>query len=76
VDQFLIDPAQLHPLANLSKDTLEYLQLEDSVLSDLPGSRSALPSRGWSDDLCYGTGVTYLTALGIGKFLWIGQDNL
>lgn len=67
VDQFLVDPAQLHPLANLSKDTLEYLQLEDSVLSDLPGSRSALPSRGWSDDLCYGTGVTYLSALGIGK---------
>ena len=66
VSQFLIDPAQLHPLANLSKDTLEYLTLEDSVLSDLPGNRSALPSRGWSDDLCYGAGVTYLAALSMG----------
>jgi len=51
---------------NLSKDTLDYLTLEDSVLSDLPGGRSALPSRGWSDDLCYGTGCTYLVALGTG----------
>jgi mitochondrial import inner membrane translocase subunit TIM23 len=42
------------------------LTLEDSALSDLPGSQSALPSRGWSDDLCYGTGVTYLTALSAG----------
>ncbi|EME45585.1 hypothetical protein DOTSEDRAFT_171083 [Dothistroma septosporum NZE10] len=60
------DPAALHPLAGLNKDTLDYLTLDDDVLSDLPGSRSLLPSRGWSDDLCYGTGVTYLTALSIG----------
>ena len=60
------DPAALHPLAGLNQDTLDYLNLDDSALSDLPGSRSILPSRGWSDDLCYGTGVTYLTALGIG----------
>jgi mitochondrial import inner membrane translocase subunit TIM23 len=60
------DPAQLHPLAGLNQDTLDYLSLEESALSDLPGSRSALPSRGWSDDLCYGTGVTYLSALTIG----------
>ncbi|KAF2261577.1 mitochondrial import inner membrane translocase subunit tim23 [Lojkania enalia] len=63
---FLYDPSQLHPLAGLNKDTLDYLTLEDSVLSDLPGSRSALPSRGWSDDLCYGTGVSYLSALSVG----------
>ncbi|KAF2456350.1 mitochondrial import inner membrane translocase subunit tim23 [Lineolata rhizophorae] len=60
------DPSTLHPLAGLNQDTLDYLTLEDSALSDLPGSRSALPSRGWSDDLCYGTGVTYLSALTIG----------
>lgn len=60
------DPSALHPLAGLNQDTLDYLNLDDSALSDLPGSRSLLPSRGWSDDLCYGTGVTYLTALGIG----------
>ncbi|EMC99391.1 hypothetical protein BAUCODRAFT_137574 [Baudoinia panamericana UAMH 10762] len=60
------DPAALHPLAGLNQDTLDYLSLDDSALSELPGSRSILPSRGWSDDLCYGTGVTYLSALSIG----------
>src|SRR2546429_485213 len=62
----LPDASQLHPLAGLNQQTLDYLSLDESALSDLPGSRSALPSRGWSDDLCYGTGVTYLTALSIG----------
>lgn len=57
------DPATLHPLAGLNQDTLDYLSLDDSNLSSLPGSRSALPSRGWSDDLCYGTGTTYLAGL-------------
>lgn len=65
-DSFLFDANQLHPLANLNTDTLDYLTLEDSVLSELPGARSAIPSRGWSDDLCYGTGITYLSALTIG----------
>lgn len=62
----LPDYSQLHPLAGLNPSTLSYLNLEESALSDLPGSQSALPTRGWSDDLCYGTGVTYLTALSIG----------
>jgi import inner membrane translocase subunit TIM23 len=60
------DPSELHPLAGLNQETLDYLSLEDSALNELPGSRSALPSRGWSDDLSYGTGTTYLTALTIG----------
>lgn len=60
------DPTELHPLAGLNQETLDYLTLEDSALDELPGSRSALPSRGWSDDLCYGTGTTYLTALTLG----------
>lgn len=62
----LPDPSRLHPLAGLNQDTLDYLTLDESALSDLPGSQSALPSRGWSDDLCYGTGVTYLSALTFG----------
>jgi mitochondrial import inner membrane translocase subunit TIM23 len=62
----LPDVSQLHPLAGLNQQKLDYLSLDESTLSDLPGSRSALPSRGWSDDLCYGTGVTYLTALTMG----------
>ena len=69
------DPSQLHPLAGLNQETLDYLSLEDSALSDLPGSQSALPSRGWSDDLCYGTGVTYLTALTLGG-AWGLQEGL
>lgn len=60
------DPTQLHPLAGLNQDTLDYISLEDSALDQLPGDRSVLPSRGWSDDLCYGTGTTYLAGLTIG----------
>jgi import inner membrane translocase subunit TIM23 len=60
------DVSELHPLAGLNQDALDYLTLEDSALDQLPGSRSALPSRGWSDDLCYGAGTTYLTALTAG----------
>ncbi|KAK8089397.1 hypothetical protein PG997_004358 [Apiospora hydei] len=36
-------------------ESLEYLTLEDSALTDLPGAQTAIPSRGFSDDLCYGT---------------------
>lgn len=60
------DPSGLHPLAGLNQDTLDYLSLEDTALDETPGSRSVLPSRGWSDDLCYGAGTTYLAALTIG----------
>ncbi|RYP07270.1 hypothetical protein DL764_002585 [Monosporascus ibericus] len=79
VDSFLnpsafADPSQLHPLAGLNKESLEYLALEDSTLSDPPG-HSAIPSRGFSDDLCYGTGITYLTALSIGG-AWGLQEGL
>lgn len=80
VDAFLksssfADPSQLHPLAGLNKESLEYLTLEDSVLSDLPGAQSVIPSRGFSDDLCYGTGITYLTALTLGG-AWGLQEGL
>lgn len=80
VDSFLnastfADPTQLHPLAGLDKDTLDYITLEDSAVSDLPGAQSVLPSRGFTDDLCYGTGVTYLTALTLGG-AWGLQEGL
>lgn len=54
------DPAKLHPLADLG-DKLDYLLLDDDKTSDLPGAQTAIPSRGWSDDLCYGTGTMYLS---------------
>lgn len=69
------DPSQLHPLAGLNKDTLEYLSLEDSALSELPGGQSVIPSRGFTDDLCYGTGSTYVSGLAIGG-AWGLQEGL
>jgi import inner membrane translocase subunit TIM23 len=54
------DPAKLHPLAGLG-DNLDYLLLDEAKLQELPGGQSALPSRGWSDELSYGTGTTYLS---------------
>ena len=51
------DPARLHPLAQLDKDVLDYIQIEEDEVKD----HGALPTRGWTDDLCYGTGATYLT---------------
>jgi mitochondrial import inner membrane translocase subunit TIM23 len=69
------NPSQLHPLAGLDKGALEYLTLDESVLSDLPGGQSVLPSRGFTDDLCYGAGITYLTALSIGG-AWGLQEGL
>ncbi|KAI0033675.1 Tim17/Tim22/Tim23/Pmp24 family-domain-containing protein [Vararia minispora EC-137] len=62
------DPAKLHPLAGLG-DQVDYLLLDDDKLSATPGSETAIPSRGWSDDLCYGTGTMYLGGLASGG-LW------
>ncbi|KAH8832401.1 Tim17-domain-containing protein [Flagelloscypha sp. PMI_526] len=62
------DPTKLHPLAQLG-DKLDYLLLEDEKTSEVPGADTALPTRGWSDDLCYGTGTMYLGGLAVGG-LW------
>ncbi|KAI0295999.1 Tim17-domain-containing protein [Russula brevipes] len=59
------DPAKLHPMASLGGQ-LDYLVLDDDKTNDLPGSGTAIPSRGWSDDLCYGTGTMYLGGLALG----------
>lgn len=61
------DTSRLHPLAGLEKG-VEYMDLEDEQLSTMEGSQGLIPSRGWSDDLCYGTGAVYLLGLGIGGF--------
>ncbi|CAO1637281.1 unnamed protein product [Sympodiomycopsis kandeliae] len=60
------DTTRLHPLAGLSRDDVEYLDIVDEQTNQLEGARTALPSRGWSDDLCYGTGTTYLSGLALG----------
>jgi import inner membrane translocase subunit TIM23 len=56
------DPTKLHPLAEIG-DKLEYLLLEDDKTTDLPGADTAIPSRGWRDDMCYGTGTMYLSGM-------------
>ncbi|CAB4255404.1 similar to Saccharomyces cerevisiae YNR017W TIM23 Essential component of the Translocase of the Inner Mitochondrial membrane (TIM23 complex) [Maudiozyma barnettii] len=61
------DSSRLHPLAGLEKG-VEYMDLEDEQLSTMEGSQGLIPSRGWSDDLCYGTGAVYLLGLGLGGF--------
>lgn len=68
-----LDPAKLHPLANISADDLEYLEIDDDKPNTLDGARTALPSRGWSDDLCYGTGTTYLGGLTVGALMGLRE---
>ncbi|KAF5102766.1 hypothetical protein D0Z00_000258 [Geotrichum galactomycetum] len=60
-----IDAAKLHPLAGLDKG-LEYLNIEDESLTNLPGAHGIIPIKDWTDDLCYGTGAVYLTGLTVG----------
>ncbi|KAI5957917.1 TIM23 [Candida margitis] len=55
----------LHPLAGLDKG-IEYLDLEEEKLNQVEGSQGIIPSRSWTDDLCYGTGAVYLIGLGLG----------
>ncbi|KAG2230992.1 Tim17/Tim22/Tim23/Pmp24 family-domain-containing protein [Thamnidium elegans] len=55
------DANRLQPM---SLQGLDFLQVEDNAPT---GSSSGFaPSRGWSDDLCYGTGSSYLAGLTIG----------
>lgn len=60
-----LDTARLHPLAGLERG-VEFLDLEEEQLSNVEGAQGLIPSRGWTDDLCYGTGAVYLTGLGMG----------
>jgi import inner membrane translocase subunit TIM23 len=62
--QMLSNAASLHPLAQLQSQDLDYLELDDGKLSGIEGGQTVLPSRGWGDELCYGTGTTYLSGKG------------
>lgn len=42
------------------------MDLEDEELTHMEGAQGLIPSRGWTDDLCYGTGAVYLLGLGLG----------
>lgn len=57
------DPAKLHPMAGLGEN-LDFLALDEDKLTDVAGaSGGVLPSRGWADDLCVGTGTTYVSGV-------------
>lgn len=61
-----LDARKLHPLAELDKG-VEFLDIEGESILNAEGSQNGfLPSRGFTDDLCYGTGVVYLSALAMG----------
>ncbi|RUS31534.1 putative mitochondrial import inner membrane translocase subunit TIM23 [Jimgerdemannia flammicorona] len=65
INDLTFDPIRLHPMAG--QGGIDFLQVDDQSPTPLPGTgRTALPSRGWSDDLCYGTGTTYLAGLTLG----------
>lgn len=65
-----LDPSALHPLAGVvGNKELDYLLLEDDQLSTVAGGKTVLPSRGWGDELCYGTGSTYLAGQSPAMFL-------
>lgn len=58
--------AALHPMAELEKG-VQYLEVEGESIDRREGAQNGfLPSRGFTDDLCYGTGTVYLTALSLG----------
>ncbi|KAJ2514195.1 Mitochondrial import inner membrane translocase subunit tim23 [Coemansia sp. RSA 1939] len=52
--------SELNPLA--SPGGIEYLSMEDGPTY----TGGIMPSRGWSDDLCYGTGTMYILGLSTG----------
>ncbi|CAO3642856.1 unnamed protein product [Cunninghamella blakesleeana] len=59
------DTAKLHPLA--VQGGIDFLQVEDPQQSaSFGGGATFTPSRGWTDDLCYGTGTVYLGGLTLG----------
>jgi import inner membrane translocase subunit TIM23 len=58
------DAQRLQPVA--LQGGLDFLQIEGESTGSSMGGGSLAPSRGWSDDLCYGTGTTYLAGLTLG----------
>ncbi|GAV27656.1 hypothetical protein PMKS-001124 [Pichia membranifaciens] len=69
----VFDASKLHPLAGLDKD-LEYLDLDEEKLNTVEGTGNGiLPSRGWTDDLCYGTGTLYVSGLGLGGLVGLNE---
>lgn len=70
MSQLSFDAAKLQPMS--VQGGIDFLQVEDqygggqSGAGVVGGGASLAPSRGWTDDLCYGTGTTYLAGLTLG----------
>ncbi|KAJ8653895.1 hypothetical protein O0I10_010462 [Lichtheimia ornata] len=72
MSQLSFDAAKLQPMS--VQGGIDFLQVEDQYggggsgagAGVVGGGASLAPSRGWTDDLCYGTGTTYLAGLTLG----------
>ncbi|KAI7859006.1 Tim17/Tim22/Tim23/Pmp24 family-domain-containing protein [Circinella umbellata] len=70
MSQVTYDAAKLQPMT--VQGGIDFLQVEDQYGSAGAGGAAPMggaaltPSRGWTDDLCYGTGTTYLAGLTLG----------
>lgn len=68
LSQAAYDSSKLQPMA--VQGGIDFLQIEDHYGGGGAGANfggaALTPSRGWTDDLCYGTGTTYLAGLTIG----------
>lgn len=68
---YQLDLSKMYPLAGLGKDDLEFLDIVDDAPSSL--DPTALPSRGWGDNLSYGTGTAFLGGQLLGAVLGIRE---
>ncbi|CAO3673900.1 unnamed protein product [Umbelopsis vinacea] len=72
MQQAALNSSRLHPMA--TQGGIDFLQLEESIPGGAAGGGAALtPSRGWTDDLCYGTGTTYLAGLTLGGAVGLAE---
>ncbi|KAI8059900.1 Tim17/Tim22/Tim23/Pmp24 family-domain-containing protein [Gongronella butleri] len=66
------DTSKLQSLA--VQGGIDFLQVDDPQQSANYGGASGLaPSRGWTDDLCYGTGTVYLAGLTMGGAIGMAE---
>ncbi|KAH8550474.1 Tim17/Tim22/Tim23/Pmp24 family-domain-containing protein [Umbelopsis sp. PMI_123] len=70
--QATFNTSRLQPMA--AQGGVDFLQLEESTGGGVSSGGAALtPSRGWTDDLCYGTGTTYLAGLTLGGAVGLAE---
>ncbi|KAI9137911.1 Tim17/Tim22/Tim23/Pmp24 family-domain-containing protein [Paraphysoderma sedebokerense] len=62
LNNYNFESGRIQPIPNL--ESVDYIFTEDSPFTRASGG--FVPSRGWTDDLCYGTGTVYLTGLSAG----------